>query len=294
MRSTNFRTLLRGRALDALALGARLDGRMEAGLRRPRVHMLYGHSLASSDLGNFRAMLGWLGDRYKLVAYEEAIRRIHRGPIDEATVSFSFDDGFRSCLAAADILADFGVKACFFVCPALIGVTDQRRISAAFGSVSAHETTMTWADVERLRAQGHEIGGHTMTHVNLAAVSRDRAADEIGRSFEVLRSRLGDVRHFAWPFGRLRHVNASSAQTVFSTGYQTCASALRGCHVEPVAERTQLCVRREHVEFDWPLGHIWYFLARSAVRASGDMNGWPNDWRVGDGSMQTKGRSNAS
>lgn len=294
MRPASARTRLRARALDLLVIGERLNPRIQAGLRRPRVHMLYSHSLAAADVDNFRALVTWLAGRYKLVGYDEATRRIRSGGFDETAVAFSFDDGFRSCLRAADILAEFGVTAGFFICPSMLGVNDPQQISAAFGIGDANETMMTWGDVERLKGDGHEIGSHTMHHANLAAVSRDCADEEIGQSFETLRYRLGGVRHFAWPYGTLRHFSASSAQTVFSTGYETCASALRGCHVAPVAERTQLCIRREHVQFDWPIDHVRHFLARSGSRASAAMNRWPDGWCTGDASEHTQGAFHVS
>jgi peptidoglycan/xylan/chitin deacetylase (PgdA/CDA1 family) len=242
--------------------------------------MLYSHGVARRDLGHFRGLLEWLSTEHRLIGYGDAIERITNGPLDRAYVAFSFDDGFESCRDAAAVLQEFGVSACFFVCPDLVGLRDQSSVDQAFG-LRGLEPLMTWNDLERLMASGHEIGSHTMTHANLAAETPARVADEVGRSWEVMRERLGQVEHFAWPYGTFRHFTPVAASTVFATGFRSCASAVRGCHVTPVDRNSALCVRREHLQPNWPLNHVRHFLVRSSRRASASTNGWPhNRWPI--------------
>jgi peptidoglycan/xylan/chitin deacetylase (PgdA/CDA1 family) len=248
------------------------------------VHLLYSHGVARHDVRDFRRLLEWLSSEHRLIGYGEAIERITHGPLDRAYVAFSFDDGFESCRDAAAVLHEFGVSACFFVCPDLVGIRDQSRVDQAFGRRGL-QPLMTWDDLEALLAGGHDIGSHTMAHVNLAAANPVQVADEIMRSREVLLERLGHADHFAWPYGTFRHFTHAAATTVFATGFRSCASAVRGCHVTPVGRDSALCVRREHLQVDWPLNHVRYFLARSSRRASSSTNSWPHDWPTATAAM---------
>lgn len=243
-------------------------------LQKPRVHMLYSHGLKANDVESFRSLLSWLADTHTIVSYSKAVDRIREGRIDQPYVAFSFDDGDESCIRAATILREFDANACFFVCPQLI---DEGHASASTPRGTT-ERLMGWNDLELLLDDGHEIGSHTMTHSNLADASSDRAQYEVAGSFDRLVRRLGDVRHFAWPFGTFDHVSPEVIRLVFSAGYQTCASAVRGSHSEPVDDHTALCIRREHIGFDWPLRHIRYFMARSAAQAGISSNAYPNGW----------------
>lgn len=271
----SLRRQLRARTLDGLGAVERL--RDPSPLERKRVHLLYGHGLGPNDVDRLRDLLTWLSIGHTLISYGEAITRILTGAIDDAYVAFSFDDGFTSCTSIARVIEEFGVSACFFVCPGLVGLGDLREASVAFGSPLV-EPTMTWAEIEQLRGAGHEIGSHTMTHRDLGSASADVVTAELGTSREALAKRVGDIVHFAWPFGTFRHVTEAAATAVFAEGFRSCASAVRGCHVEPVADEHELCVRREHVQFDEPIRHIRYLMSRSARRADPSDNHWPTGW----------------
>jgi peptidoglycan/xylan/chitin deacetylase (PgdA/CDA1 family) len=141
---------------------------------------------------------------------------------------------------------------------------------------------MDWSDVENLLGRGHEIGGHTVSHRDLAQLSPPELHDEIAGSFDMLHGRLGSVEHFAWPYGRFPTFTPEAASCVYASGYRSCASALRGCHVAGEdAPEPRPCLRRENVEALWPLGHTRYLLARSARLRRVAGRSWPAGW--GDG-----------
>ena len=138
---------------------------------------------------------------------------------------------------------------------------------------------MDWRDVETLLRQGHEIGSHTMNHLDLGQLDNTRLQDEISRSYELLRERTGMARHFSWPYGRFRHFSPEAARTVFDAGFASCASAVRGCHVSGTAGR-DLCVRRTHVVAGWPLRNVLFWLSYYGRTASPQSNCWPETWRA--------------
>jgi len=107
-------------------------------------------------------------------------------------VSITFDDGAERKASqhkvGAPILERHGVKATFYVCPA--GIKD-------------------WSPWLELSRGGHEIGSHTMTHVDLLEISGAppmRASFlpfEVVESKKVIEDRTGkECATFAYPYGK--------------------------------------------------------------------------------------------
>lgn len=275
------RAAARYAALDGLTARQKLTGGRSA-LERPRVHFPYLHAVPPTEEDDFRRLLAKLAEKHTFVSYSEAVDRVKSGDIDKPYVSFSFDDGFASNVRTAAILEEFGAVGCFFVATDFIGVKTLQDAHALFGYTQGiDEHAMTWGDLEDLKARGHEIGNHTCTHRQISQESPERVRDEIARAAETLRSRLGSVEHFAWPFGRFHHFTDEAARVVFETGHASCASAERGAHV-PGGDLAddQICIRRDHIMTSWPLRHSLYFLTQSAAAAASHT--WPQDWSVSD------------
>jgi peptidoglycan/xylan/chitin deacetylase (PgdA/CDA1 family) len=252
--------------------------RAESVLQRPRVQFLYLHHLFRDEVAPFRALLEALAEQHTFISYSEAVERVLNGPIDRPYVAFSFDDGLKSCRLAGDLLAEFSASACFFVCPEVIGLRDPKRIRAFCEERLRIPPTefLDWSELEALKADGHEVGAHTINHLDLATLSRSRLEYEIIGSRDLLEARLGPVPHFAWPYGTFRSFSAAAAEVVHAAGFRSCASAERGAHVTPVSgDPASLCIRRDQVLPAEPLHHAMYFCTRSARLASARMNEWP-------------------
>lgn len=86
---------------------------------------------------------------------------LHANRESPGTVALTFDDGPHPKLTAPilDLLAEYNIKATFFT----IGMNAQTNPEL----------------VERELAEGHEIGNHTQTHPNLAALSYQEVYDEV-------------------------------------------------------------------------------------------------------------------
>lgn len=257
-----------------------MTGQLARGLDRDRVHFIYLHHILDDEQDGFRALLARLREHHDFVPYSEAVRRVAEGRIDGRYLAFSFDDGLRSCTTAARILDEFGAQACFFASPSVVGLNDLHRTREFCRRALAMPPVelLDWADLESLLAAGHEVGSHGQTHANLAELSSGQMQDEIGSSYDELRSRLGDVRHFAWPYGRFEEFSPGAARCVFETGFESCASAVRGAHVA-AAQGRNLCIRREHAVAAWPASHLLFLLGRSSRAADADSGAWPAGWR---------------
>ncbi|MEA2711726.1 MAG: hypothetical protein QOF78_4327 [Phycisphaerales bacterium] len=279
---SGMRGIARGAALTALATAARLSGRMQQALARPRVQFLLLHHVFDDEVDGFRRLLRELSRDHALIGYGEAVRRITTGQIDRPYLSITFDDGFKDNLRAAQMLAEFGTTGCFFVCPGLVGLADADAVRGVLQSRFDFPIVtpfMDWDDIAQLRAAGHEIGAHTMTHPELAHVPADQMRQEIVHSREALVRRLGAVEHFAWPKGLWPFFSPLARDIVFDAGFASCASGLRGCHVAPhVGSPRDLCIRRDHVFANWPVDHVRYFMMENSRHATAASNGWPAEY----------------
>jgi peptidoglycan/xylan/chitin deacetylase (PgdA/CDA1 family) len=116
-------------------------------------------------------------------------------------VSLTFDDGLASQRTAAALLEARGLAATFYVSSGLVGEPGR----------------LTWDEVRSLAAAGHEIGGHTRTHVHLPDVADGVAEDEIRADRNELLARGLDPVTFAFPFGENDERSRAFAQ---AAGYR--------------------------------------------------------------------------
>ena len=111
-------------------------------------------------------------------------------------VALTFDDGWADQIDARPILAAHNFKATFFIISAKVNQVDY----------------LTLAQLRTLAADGHEIGGHTLTHPDLALVLPDQARSEICDDLSALRGWGFAPTTFAYPFGSLTGDVAGLAQ----------------------------------------------------------------------------------
>lgn len=269
-----FRSYARKIALDALSL---LPGSTD-GLKRPRVHFIYLHYVFDDEQKNFRKLIEELiRTGHQIASHSDAVDRVAMGKFDIPIVSISFDDGVANCLQAAEILNEFGISACFYLSSGLLG--DQRIARKMLMTATRYAVQpvryMSWDDACRLRDLGHEVGGHTRNHVDVAKLGDSQLHDEIHEDRQILLKRVGVVDHFAWPFGRPQNFSDEGREQVFQAGYRSCASAIRGAHVV-ASGSSDFCIHRDNVVAAWPVRHNLHLIAKSAQTASPEMNDWPS------------------
>jgi peptidoglycan/xylan/chitin deacetylase (PgdA/CDA1 family) len=275
-----FRGNIRDLTLTALSGIYKNTVGWESMLSKPRIQFIYIHHVFADEENGLRKLLAALSKYHNFISYTDAWERIVSGNIDKPYICFSTDDGLKNNLQAADILNEFGAKACFFICPSVIGEKDFGKIRD-FSSSRIHFPPvefLTWKDVEKLQSEGHEIGSHTFSHINVAKTEPGLIEKELNDSYQMITQYYGAVKHFAYPYGRYFHFSRVGRDLVFGAGYKSCASAERGCHiVEPggIRDSRDLLIRRDHVILDWPLNHVLYFLARNSMNSNIKNNCFP-------------------
>jgi peptidoglycan/xylan/chitin deacetylase (PgdA/CDA1 family) len=112
----------------------------------------------------------------------------------------SFDDGCRNVWQnAAPILSKHRFQAIEFIVAGLIGKRNEWDIKHG----DTPEPLMDETEIREWLAAGHAIGSHSLTHKNLAHLSRGEAREEIRASKKLLEDRFGiPVAHFCYPHGK--------------------------------------------------------------------------------------------
>ena len=236
-------------------------------LDMPRVQFLFIHHLLQDEVDSFRKLLRVLSLRHTFISYSEAVHRINTGNIDKPYICFSSDDGYKSNLRAAAVLAEFGISACFFLCPSIISESDTTKITRFCKERLRFGLTMkfmTWQEVATLQTMGHEIGSHTNTHIDVGQESPEKIAEEFGMSKYILTEECGTINHLALPFGRFDKVEKSWWATAQKAGYSSCASATNGCHKATDKDTDVSFLRRNLVLPQWGVSqHLAYLLYNS-------------------------------
>ncbi|HZD36493.1 MAG TPA: polysaccharide deacetylase family protein [Nitrososphaeraceae archaeon] len=105
-------------------------------------------------------------------------------------IVLNFDDSYKSQFTyAKPILDKYGFKATFFL------------VCDWIGSDSEDDKKMTWSDIAKLRAEGHDIEAHTMTHPHLNKLSSSELEYEISQSKQCLLGHGINSTIFAYPYG---------------------------------------------------------------------------------------------
>ena len=136
----------------------------------------------------FRAVCSLLRRRFRVVPLAEVFEVLHPGrTMPSRTVAVTFDDCYRDNLFAARVLAEHGLPASFFVPTAYVGTN---RLFP-WDSHLPRMANLTWDDVREMVHMGHEIGSHTVNHINLGNAAHNEVRTELFESKAVLERQLG-------------------------------------------------------------------------------------------------------
>jgi peptidoglycan/xylan/chitin deacetylase (PgdA/CDA1 family) len=240
-------------ALDVLRRRPRPD--------EPGVRVVHYHYVFPDQRDNFARQLALLSSAFEPVSLSDAVGRIEAGTWSGRELAVTFDDGFRNQLEhGAPLLREHGFSGCFYLITDFVGAGDEatERFCRERILMRGGVTPMDWDDARELLAQGHEVGSHTVSHPNLAAADDETIDHELRESRATLHERLGiDVAHFCPPFGDAARFDSRVTATAQSAGYRSCATSIRGANADPT---DVWALRRHHVEADWPLDDVRWFL----------------------------------
>ncbi len=231
----------------------------------PKVQFILLHEVKDDEKDRFSRLLDWLQSQYQVVSYSDAVLALTNEQTKDSLACISFDDGLKNNLNAARIMTERGMSGCFFISPAIIGERSQQVIDDYCKDRMLFKNSlpfMDWDDLEWMIENGHEIGNHSNHHYYMMDLGDQQFDQEVSEANETLTNRLGEIKHFAWPYGRFFHFRRERVDRVIQLGHASCASGERGCH--QISTETPYCIRRDSISISWPLRHIKTFLKRAS------------------------------
>lgn len=103
----------------------------------------------------------------------------------QTVVSLTFDDAWANQTAARSILAEHGMLGTFYVNSNTVGTSGQ----------------LSWAQLEAINADGHEIAGHTLDHLTLWGADDEEAIRQICEDRQNILAQGFVLTSFAYPGG---------------------------------------------------------------------------------------------
>jgi peptidoglycan/xylan/chitin deacetylase (PgdA/CDA1 family) len=188
-----------------------------------------GNACVPPDL--FEQQLLWLKEHCDLIPFRQVTEVVRQAGRTRPAVAITFDDGYADNYEHAfPLLRAHAVPVTIFV---TVGLLEQEpsileRFKTLIAGSDEDVRPLEWDQVREMREAGVEFGAHTWTHANLARLALPDAEQEMGRSKEVLESRLGaPVTTMAYPFGKpRRHFTAETMDLARRLGYESAAAVL--------------------------------------------------------------------
>lgn len=172
-------------------------------------------------------------------------------------VSLTFDDANANQKTAATILDRYNLDGTFYVPSGYVGAAGY----------------LTLADLQALKAAGHEIGGHTVSHPDLPTLPSDEAMRQICNDRAWLLGKGFAVRSFAYPYASL---SSSVKALVANCGYNSARglgdirspSSCSGCAVAETLPPADAFETRapDQVETSWTLKNLQDLVTRAETR----------------------------
>lgn len=221
------------------------------------------HSVPRGFLGQFSRLIEWLCRNYvplrpsDLPGYRQHPEEFNEGPYFLLT----FDDGLKNNLAAAEVMATYGIQGIFFLVPEFLEAKDPEAYYLQYirpfpdyriDKEMEDRSAMHWDDVRRIMEIGHTIGSHTLTHRLTPVMSKAEWTAEIVESKSILEEKLNCViAHFASPNNTLLSTNNEICGLIHET-YTWHHTTLPGIQEEKMLQQGLLY--RRNIEVHWPGG----------------------------------------
>lgn len=135
-------------------------------------------------------------------------------------IAITFDDGFMNFAEAAAQLRQARLPVTLFVVTRHVGGTNAWGGTPETGIPTL--PLLDWSDLERLAADGVDIGAHTRTHPKLTNLSPEAVEAEMDGCLQDLQTHLGvGADCFAYPYGAVDERIAAAAASRFQAALTT-------------------------------------------------------------------------
>lgn len=164
-------------------------------LKKPLVRIWCLHEVKDHQVWYFLEKLSWLKKHYNVLTPEQFSKG--QLALDKVNVLLTFDDGYESWFRnVLSILNEENAKAVFFIKNEFL----------------PHASKLTDA--------GHTLGGHSVSHQRLTAITQEQLTQEVGQSVK--------SEFFAYPYGDKQSFNQAVLNEVHKAGYKFGFTILPG------------------------------------------------------------------
>jgi peptidoglycan/xylan/chitin deacetylase (PgdA/CDA1 family) len=226
------------------------------------------HSTPKDRLHDFSNLCDRLMRHFKPIRASEIGDWFDGRLSDGPYLLFTFDDGLKNNLGAAEILNKRNITAYFFLVPAFMEASDGRlyyrtNIRKVIDPAYDHEPEdflpMNVEDIKGLLSHGHKIGSHTMTHLLRSGMDHEQIRYEIAGSREWLQRTFStDADAFCSPINTTMSVD-QYAKEIIRKEYRFHFTTYPGLNAE-FRDPQMIC--RRNIETDWSFGKISFAAGR--------------------------------
>jgi peptidoglycan/xylan/chitin deacetylase (PgdA/CDA1 family) len=186
----------------------------------------------------FERFCRFFKEHFKVVSLREQVEACRAGRPMGGTLSITFDDGYRDNFeVAVPILQELALPATFFVTSEFIGSDHVPEWDRKF---LIQPGWMDWDQLRQMTAAGFEIGGHTVSHIDMGVAANGVIQRELSQSKARLELELGrQVDLFAYPYGGRTNIREQALDLVRDSGFISCLSCCGGTN-PPIADPFRL------------------------------------------------------
>lgn len=227
------------------------------------------HSTPQERRAQFEQMLDFLFKHFKALNPHELSDYFQGNLQGGPYVLFTFDDGLKNNLLAAELLEARGAHAVFFVVPDFIDSNQPKayylqHIRQVIDERVDHEpedfTPLSVTELSGLISRGHCVESHTMSHLLRSTSAEREVAREVAGSKRWLSEKLSvESTMFCSPIQTNFSVN-SHAKKQIQQEYIFHFTTFPGLHAE---SRNPRLIFRRNIEVHWSLGKVKYSLGKS-------------------------------
>jgi len=242
-----------------------------SGSNNNSVSVLNYHAIPENYFINFKKQIDWLYSNYNIID-STTFHSFLEGKVklNGHNILITFDDGFLSSYnAIKDVLNPKYIKTLLFIPTGFINsernfnwkeyVSNNiynGRISE--NDVADYYKPMTYKEVNELINEGHQIGGHTIMHNNLAEISDPNILhNEIVTSKMQLEMIFNiEINSFAYPFGGIKNINTTILKEIIKH-YSYSYSNIRGSNSH---NNSCYTIRRQNITPELPVNYFGFIV----------------------------------
>lgn len=226
----------------------------------PTARILLYHRIANSNNDphklcvspeNFRKQIEYLKENFKIIPLVQLVQNIRMKRVQNNSMVITFDDGYADNLHnALPILEEFNIPATVFLTAGYVG--QNKPFYWDEDTPSEDRGRPMTADEAKPLSNSHliEIGGHTMTHPNLAKLVENEQFEEVAGSKKQIEEMLNiTLLSFAYPFGDKKSFTPKTIELVKRSKFHYACANIH----ERVAKNSDIYTLPRFVVRNWGL-----------------------------------------